>query len=197
MGQNLRDHPLVYVDTALHPDYAAPDFAGARIQTMLRYTVAGSTARNDMQVYVNNTAAGPSPLGGGPGATADVLRMTCILQQADSAGVLRLASPDPGDQPIIDYRYLRSDNDRRRLRAAVRLCREILEQPAFASIVGDPVSPTAAELESDAALDDWLLRNVFTTFHTSGACKMGPEDDPMAVVDQYCRGARRRQFAGG
>ena len=79
VGQNLRDHPLVYVDTALHPDYAAPDFAGARIQTMLRYTIAGSTARNDMQVYVNNTASGPSPLGGGPGAAAEVLRMTCIL----------------------------------------------------------------------------------------------------------------------
>ena len=187
VGENLRDHPLVYVDTALRPDYAAPDFAGARIQTMLRYTVAGSTARNDMQVYVNNTASGPSPLGGGPGAAADVLRMTCILQQADSAGVLRLASSDPNDKPIIDYCYLRSDNDRRRLRAAVRLCREILAQPAFASIVGAPVSPTASELESDAALDAWLLRNVFTTFHTSGACKMGPDDDPMAVVDQYCR----------
>ena len=187
VGQNLRDHPLVYVDTALRPDYIAPDFAGARIQTMLRYTVAGSSARNDMQVYVNNTASGPSPLGGGPGAAAEVLRMTCILQQADSAGVLRLVSPDPGDKPVIDYRYLRSDNDRRRLRAAVRLCREILAQPAFAAIVGAPVSPTAAELESDAALDDWLLRNVFTTYHTSGACKMGPADDPMAVVDQYCR----------
>ena len=69
----------------------------------------------------------------------------------------------------------------------MRLCREILAQPAFASIVGAPVSPTVAELESDATLDDWLLRNVFTTFHTSGACKMGPDDDPMAVVDQYCR----------
>ena len=187
VGQNLRDHPLVYVDTALRPDYAAPAFAGARIQTMLRYTIAGSTARNDMQVYVNNTAAGPSPLGGGPGAASHILRMTAILQQADSAGTLRLASPDPDDKPIIDYRYLRSDNDRRRLRAAVRLCREILAQPAFASIVDAPVSPSASELDSDDALDDWLLRNVFTTFHTSGSCKMGPDDDPMAVVDQYCR----------
>ena len=187
VGQNLRDHPLVYVDAALHPDYSASDFAGSRIQTMLRYTTAGATARNDMQVYINNTASGPSPLGSGPDAAANILRMTCILQQADSAGVLRLASADPNDKPVIDYRYLRSESDRSRLRAAVRLCREILAQPALASIAGSLVSPTAADLDSDAALDDWLLCNVFTTFHTSGSCKMGPPDDPMAVVDQHCR----------
>ncbi len=193
VGQNLRDHPLVYVDTALHPDYTAGDFAGSRIQTLLRYTTSGSTARNDMHVYVNNVASGPSPLGSGPGtepafqATQPTLRMTCILQLADSAGELRLASADPHDKPLIDYRYLRSDWDRQRLRESVRLCRRILGQSSFASIAGEPLSPTAAELSDDAALDDWLLRNVFTTFHTSGSCRMGPAGDPLAVVNQYCR----------
>ena len=65
-----------------------------------------------------------------------ILRMTCILQQAESAGQLRLVSANPHDKPHIDYRYLRSERDRRRLREAVRLCREILAQPAFAAIVG-------------------------------------------------------------
>ena len=187
VGQNLRDHPLVYVDTALHPDHAPQEFNGSRIQTLLRYTTAGSASRNDMHVYVNNVASGPSPLGSGPGTDQPTLRMTCILQSAESAGELRLASADPHDKPRIDYRYLRSDFDRRRLREAVRLCRRILGQPSFGSIAGAPVSPTADEIASDALLDDWLLRNVFTTFHTSGSCRMGPADDPMAVVDQYCR----------
>lgn len=187
VGQNLRDHPLVYVDTALRPDYVAPDITFSRIQTMLRYTVPGSAARNDMQVYVNNVASGPSPLGSGPGVSNEVIRMTCILQHAESAGELRLASADPRDQPLIDYQYLRSENDRRRLREAVRLCRQILAQPAFASIVEGAVSPSANEFDSDEALDDWLLRNVFTTFHTSGSCKMGPSGDALAVVDQQCR----------
>ena len=193
VGQNLRDHPLVYVDTALHPEYALADFSGSRIQTLLRYTTAGSPSRNDMHVYVNNVALGPSPLGSGPGpdpasqSTRPLLRMTCILQLADSAGELRLASADPHDKPLIDYRYLRSDWDRQRLRESVRLCRSILEQPAFAAIAREPLSPTAEEIASDEALDDWLLRNVFTTFHTSGSCRMGPDGDSLAVVDQYCR----------
>ena len=187
VGQNLRDHPLVYVDSALQDDYVEPAFCGSRIQTMLRFTTTGSSSRNDMQLYVNNVASGPSPLGSGPGADQPILRMTCILQQAESAGVLRLVSADPHDKPHIDYRYLRSERDRRRLREAVRLCREILTQPAFAGMVGPAVSPIESTLGDDAALDDWLLRNVFTTFHTSGSCKMGPASDGMAVVDQYCR----------
>ncbi len=187
VGQNLRDHPLVYVDSALQGDYVEPVFGGSRIQTMLRFTTNGSPLRNDMQLYVNNVASGPSPLGSGPGTDQPMLRMTCILQQAESAGELRLVSADPYDKPQIDYRYMRSEWDRQRLREAVRLCREILAQPAFAATVGPAVSPTESELGDDAELDDWLLRNVFTTFHTSGSCKMGPATDDMAVVDQYCR----------
>ena len=30
-----------------------------------------------------------------------------------------------------------------------------------------------------------MLRNVSTSFHISGTCKMGVADDAMAVVDQY------------
>ena len=53
-------------------------------------------------------------------------------------------------------------------------------------IVEECISPTAEDLVSDEALDRWLLRNVTTTQHICGTCKMGPDSDPKAVVDQYC-----------
>ena len=31
------------------------------------------------------------------------------------------------------------------------------------------------------------MRNVTTSQHISGTCKMGPDSDPLAVVDQQCR----------
>ena len=40
---------------------------------------------------------------------------------------------------------------------------------------------------SDQALDLWLNQNISTAQHTCGTCKMGPDSDPMAVVDQYGR----------
>ena len=40
-------------------------------------------------------------------------------------------------------------------------------------------------MESDEALDAWVAREVTTSQHISGTCKMGPDSDPMAVVDQF------------
>ena len=39
-------------------------------------------------------------------------------------------------------------------------------------------------LESDAALDEWMAREVTTTNHMSGTCKLGPDSDRLAVVSQ-------------
>ena len=33
----------------------------------------------------------------------------------------------------------------------------------------------------------WIRQTVGTARHVSGTCKMGPDSDPMAVVDQYCK----------
>ena len=42
-------------------------------------------------------------------------------------------------------------------------------------------------LADDDALDLWIHQTVGTARHVSGTCQMGPDADPMAVVDQYCR----------
>ena len=57
----------------------------------------------------------------------------------------------------------------------------------MAKLIEELVDPTGADLASDDALDDWMLRNVRTSHHISGTCKMGPDSDRMAVVDQHAR----------
>ena len=37
----------------------------------------------------------------------------------------------------------------------------------------------------DEALNLWMRRQVITAHHVSRTCRMGPADDPTAVVDQY------------
>ncbi|HIB11944.1 MAG TPA: mycofactocin system GMC family oxidoreductase MftG, partial [Dehalococcoidia bacterium] len=115
------------------------------------------------------------------------VRLTGMLELAESSGELRLRSADPHDHPVLDYRYLQHPDDLRRLRECVRLSQKLLKYQALDSIVKDWLSPSAADLATDESLDSWLMRNVSTAQHTSGTCKMGPESDPMAVVDQYCR----------
>ena len=88
-------------------------------------------------------------------------------------------------QPELDYHFLEDPWDLQRLREAVRLAVSMLERQAYREIVAERLSPEDRHLESDAALDDWILENVGTSQHIAGTCKMGPSSDPMAVVDQY------------
>ena len=126
-----------------------------------------------------------SPMGGDPLA-GEGIRFTCVLELALGAGDLKLTSTDPKVQPLLNFRYLEDPWDRERLREGVRLCLKLLESGAYQDIMEECITPTAQDLVSDEALDQWLLRNVCTTQHISGTCKMGPDSDPMAVLDQYC-----------
>ena len=40
---------------------------------------------------------------------------------------------------------------------------------------------------SAAQIEDYLRRNLATSFHPAGTCKMGPASDPQAVVDARLR----------
>ena len=113
------------------------------------------------------------------------IRMLGVLDLATSAGELRLQSTDPNVQPFLDYRYLEDEFDRRRMREMVRRTVQLVEHEDFRAIIAERMEPTDAELASDEALNEYLLREVTTGQHISGTCKMGPASDPMAVVDQY------------
>ena len=77
--------------------------------------------------------------------------------------------------------------DRDRLRESVHICVNIAKREPLASMIAELLDPTPADLASDDALDEWMLRNVRTSHHISGTCKMGPDSDALAVVDQRAR----------
>ena len=87
----------------------------------------------------------------------------------------------PVVQPSINYRYFRDDNDIRRMRDAVRLACSIVDSPAYEGVSDGRIIPT------DEALDWWIRTSIGSSRHVSGTCKIGPDSDPMSVVDQQCR----------
>jgi choline dehydrogenase-like flavoprotein len=185
VGKNLRDHPsaaVLYRAKGAKPEVQAP-----LIQVGLRYTVEGSYLHNDMQMSPMLMTSEHRPLHVPISDDDNYLGVSCSLQLALSAGELRLTSPDPHVQPWLDYRHLTDPFDTERLRQAIRLAIRLAAHPAFQNLLRDRVSPTDADLASDLALDAWLRRNIGTSHHICGTCKMGPASDPMAVVDQYGR----------
>ena len=111
--------------------------------------------------------------------------LTPIIYLAAGAGSLTLTSSDPHVQPKLDYNYLAEEFDRQRLREAMHIAVDLLQHPAYQAIVAGVENLTADDLATEAALDRWMLRTVTTSHHSSSTCKMGPERDRLAVVDQF------------
>lgn len=183
VGQNLRDHPHVYSTWQPRSGWLM-DPALPRYQVALRYTAPGSHLRNDLQILMVSFATGRVDRGG-DGLTPVGITLQPVLNLAVGQGSLRLQSADPTVQPAIDFDYLRDEFDRRRLRESLRLSVELARHAAFEPMLGQRSAPHDDVLESDAELDAWMLREVSTTNHISGTCKMGPVSDHLAVVSQY------------
>ena len=182
VGQNLRNHPNASIALKLK-EGVGPGIDNLGHRTCLRVTATGSDTRNDMMVM---TSADYMPISGEAMPEGEIY-LSCSLQLAASFGELKLTSADPEVQPYFNYRYLSDPWDLQRMREGIRLCLQLLEHPAYREIIDSRRNPTDQDLASDDALDAWLLRNVGTARHMSGTCKMGPDSDPMAVVDQYCQ----------
>ena len=185
VGKNLRDHPSACV--LFHTTGDRPDVQAPVIQVGLRYTVEGSGIRNDMQVSPMLMTSEHRPAQVEIDDDQNYIGVSASLQLAIGSGELRLTSNDPNVQPYLDYNYFNEPLDLERMRKAIRLCVRLGDHPAFKDIIIDRVTPTDTELASDDALDAWLMRNAGTSHHIAGTCKMGPDTDPMAVVDQNGR----------
>ncbi len=115
------------------------------------------------------------------------LGLGVALMKNNSRGEITLTSGDPYGKPRIQYKYLEDPFDLERLRYGVRLMGSLLESGPFRKLGAQRISPSDAELASDAALNKHIQQYVFTYFHMAGTCRMGPDSDETAVVDQYCR----------
>jgi choline dehydrogenase len=183
VGQNLRDHPIVFVTWRTRPEVELDGFK-PRSQLCLRYTATGSDLRNDMLIIMSSYATERINRGGNRMEPLGI-RMTVALYLALGKGELTLQSPDPSVQPFLNYNYLQEEFDRRRLREGVHLALKLAEHPDLQKLIQERIEPLDSDLASDDALDDWLMREATTGQHISGTCKMGPVTDPMAVVDQF------------
>lgn len=97
-----------------------------------------------------------------------------------SRGHVRIRSADPRTPPEIVFNYMGTEQDRREMRAAIRLTREIFAQSAFDPYRGAELSP-GPSVQTDAEIDAHIRANAETAYHPSCSCRMG--HNAMAVVD--------------
>ncbi len=104
----------------------------------------------------------------------------------ESSGFVRARSTNPWEDPEIQPNYLSAENDRRVHIAGLRMMRRLLTMPQLAPFLEGEVLP-GTDVQSDDEFLDFARNNGVTTYHLIGTAKMGPQSDPMAVVDDRLR----------
>ncbi|CAG9417467.1 TPA: choline dehydrogenase [Providencia alcalifaciens] len=100
--------------------------------------------------------------------------------RSPSRGRVQIKSRDPHQHPSILFNYMSCEQDWEEFRAAIRITREIMAQPALDPYRGEEISP-GKHIVTDEQLDAFVRERAETAFHPCGTCKMGL--DEMAVVD--------------
>lgn len=114
--------------------------------------------------------------------------MTPNVPRPASHGKLSLASSDPSVPPLIDFRFFTDPEgkDAALLVAGIKLAREIAKTPPFSDHIGEEIFP-GAHVTSDEEISYLARKASNTVYHSAGTCKMGPDEDPLAVVDGRLR----------
>ena len=182
VGRRFSDHPQVVIDWS--PNLDLPPATGTWLTAGLNFRSDGGPAGGDLQIL--QATVPMTVLTGQPISPVRApLPLLVSVHGGAATGSLRLASADPRDPPLIDYGYLASADDRRRMREAVRTAMAVLETPAYRAISDGATSLDHATARDDAALDSWIRERIGTTLHACGTTPMGPVDNPDTVVDQF------------
>ena len=166
VGENFQDHAVVYMtfrgSTGLREDYLIPK---------VRLFVASTPGMDhgDLHVLLHPSirVAGMAPL----------LPVSVRLLEDRARGRLWLTSADPADLPAVDPAILRDPDDRAAMLNGMRFVEDFVAHPRMAEFYGELVSPGDGESWEEHAVSSHITYN-----HATGTCRLGPADDPLAVV---------------
>ncbi|MDM0114970.1 GMC family oxidoreductase N-terminal domain-containing protein [Variovorax sp. J22R133] len=102
-----------------------------------------------------------------------------------SRGNVKLASRDPKAAPLIDPNFLGDERDLDLLVKGVQLQMDILEAKPFDAYRGKMLYKV--DRNDKKAIAEDIRNRADTQYHPVGTCKMGPDGDPMSVVDAQLR----------
>tara|TARA_B100000579_G_scaffold251379_1_gene206819 strand:+ start:2301 stop:3920 length:1620 start_codon:yes stop_codon:yes gene_type:complete len=97
-----------------------------------------------------------------------------------SRGFVKLRSKDINENPIIQFNYLKEEEDLIQMRDSVSIANKIFNQPSLASYLGDQLRP-GYDCKTDEQLDEIIRDTSDTAYHPSCTNKMGI--DNLSVVD--------------
>ena len=178
VGANLADHPALGVVCEVK-DASLIDFDRPIIQSILRYTAPGSDKRNDLQIEqisFAGTRSGPPRF-----------MLAPVLEYQYGRGQLSLDSAKLGTAPSVQNRFCEDPRDAERLARCMADTLAFTKQGALGDMIEAVTFPDPRRGGTHEDLMALCRKFSGSGYHPCGTTKMGPKDDPMAVVDQRGR----------
>jgi len=118
---------------------------------------------------------------------ANVVKVVAGHLAQSNRGFVRINSTNPYLQPVIHSGYLEVQQDVDTLVRAVKIAQKLFKTKAFQDIGSGEVHVANSvcdnlEYGSDGYWECYVRQYTVSFYHYSGTCKMGPSDDPTAVV---------------
>ena len=171
VGENFQDQAVIYLTfqgtSELHDEYLIPKVRLiARSNPGLDY--------GDLHVFMRPSIQMPG--------LPPLLPVSIHLLDVRSRGRLWLASADPRDLPAVDPAVLRHPDDVKAMLDAMGFVTRLVAHPRLAEFYGPLISPGSPD-----GWEEHVTTSYITYNHAVGTCRMGPADDPLAVVDPELR----------
>ncbi|MDX2679229.1 GMC family oxidoreductase [Streptomyces sp. NY05-11A] len=185
VGKNLTEHAAVVL-------WAKPAAGACRAgqpwhELMARLSSAEDGIADVALFLVNNVTTAEMPFIAGRFGAELVLGLSAMLLRPASRGSVHITGADP-DAPIdLAVALATTQGDTERLMYGVRSAWSLLSSPAMRDVVERVFVWTERMVRDDALLGRAVSGFVSPTWHPTGSARMGPNSDPLAVVDQYCR----------
>ena len=188
VGENLTDHPQLAVGAHLKRPGRIRRGMKRHICLGVRYSSGEEgCAPGDMLLMPVNRA-GWSPLGLSLGA------LNVCVNKSYSTGTVKLKSADPTEPPAVDLNLASDWRDMTRLIDGFKRLYAVMESPEVSEEVNTwflsshyDEAEDHAMVGNDEAIAQWVRSSVWSGWHVSGTCRMGPDGDPGAVLDGECR----------
>jgi len=204
VGQNLQDHLELYIQMAASQPVSLYKYwnlfgkAWVGLQWLMNRSGPGASNQFESAAFIRSRAGIEYPdiqyhflpiavrYDGQAAAEGHGFQAHVGPMRSPSRGSVTLRSADPVEAPKILFNYMSHEKDWEDFRNCIRLTREIFAQDAFAPFVRHEIQP-GADVQSDDALNAFIMEHVESAYHPCGTCKMGDASDSMAVVDPECR----------
>ncbi|CAO1622376.1 unnamed protein product [Sympodiomycopsis kandeliae] len=189
VGENLRDHPesiIMWSTRDTPPETTMSSDAGLFLRVLPLEKEPNPHVGPDLMFHIYQVPFAENTERQGFKVPEHAICMTPNITRSQAKGKLSLASSNPEDKPLLDFKYFEDADryDEKIIVEGIKWARKIAQATPFKEHLVEEVAPGPA-IQTDEDISAYARAVHHTVYHPACTTKMGDTNkDPMAVVDQ-------------